>query len=75
MQVKHTEHTEVSKLPSKVVDFSYNLNKNVIQSLQLKLAFLSNLLNSESDLGKTKDILECMRSCMENISLAKSLNI
>ncbi len=65
-------HTEVS-LPNKK-EFNFSLGKSVVQSLQLKLAYLSNILNSESDLGKSKEILDCIQVCMNNISLAKSLN-
>lgn len=66
-----TTHTEVSKLTNnKKVSFSLS----VIQALQLKLAYLSNQLNSESDINKTKGILESMRLCMDNIMMAKSMD-
>jgi hypothetical protein len=76
VQIKENpqEHTEISKLP-KTIDFNMNLNKTVIQSLQLKLAYLSSLLNTESDVTKTKETLECIRICMENIQTAKSNNL
>lgn len=70
-----SKHTEVSKLPPKNMEFNYTLNKSVIQALQLKLAYLTNILNSESDLTKSRDILECIRMCMDNIQMAKSLSV
>jgi uncharacterized Zn finger protein (UPF0148 family) len=74
IQPRQQAHTEVS-LPNKSDFSSFSLNKSVIQSLQLKLAYLSNILNNESDLGKSKEILECIQVCINNITLAKNLNI
>jgi uncharacterized Zn finger protein (UPF0148 family) len=64
----HSQSTELSKVSK---PFEFNVYKNVVQSLQLKLVYLSTLLNAESDLNKTQQILECMRLCMENIKNAK----
>ena len=66
-----SNHTEVSKLPSNI---KISFSNSVIQALQVKLAYLSNTLNSETDTVKTKDILECMRLCMDNIMIAKSMD-
>ena len=66
-----SNHTEVSKLPSNI---KISFSNSVIQALQVKLAYLSNTLNSETDTVKTKDILECMRLCMDNIMMAKSMD-
>ena len=66
--------TEVSTIPKNNVNFNLTLNKNVLNSLQLKLAFLSNLLNTESNIDKTKEILECMKICMDNIQASKNLD-
>jgi uncharacterized Zn finger protein (UPF0148 family) len=66
--------TEVSTIPKNNVNFGLTLNKNVVNSLELKLGYLSNLLNTESNINKTKDILECMRICMDNIQAAQNLN-
>jgi len=66
--------TEVSTLPKNNVNFNLTLNKNILNSLQLKLAYLSNLLNTESNIDKTKEILECMKICMDNIQAAKNLD-
>jgi uncharacterized Zn finger protein (UPF0148 family) len=73
IQVKENRsvHTEVSKLPSNI---KISFSNSVIQALQMKLAYLANTLNTESDLSKTKDILECMRLCMDNIMMAKSMD-
>ncbi len=71
-----SHHTEVSKMPTKSVgDYSMNLSKSVIQSLQMKLIYLSSVLNNELDLAKTKESLECIQMCMNNIQSAKNLNI
>jgi hypothetical protein len=64
--------TDVQKMP-KQINFKYTLNQQVLQSLNVKLAYLSNQLNAETDLIKTKDILECMKLCMENICTASKL--
>ena len=66
--------TEVSTLPKNNVNFNLTLNKNVLNSLQLKLAYLSNQLNTESNIDKTKEILECMKICMDNMQAAKNLD-
>lgn len=75
VQVKSTTtHTEVSKLPPKNnIEFTYNPEQNVLRSLQMKLIYLSNTLNNESDLNKTKVNLECIKLCIENIQIAKNL--
>ena len=65
--------TDVQKLP-KGLNINFSLNSNVIQSLNIKLAYLGNLLNNETDLEKTKHILECMKICMENIQIANKLD-
>ena len=65
-------HTEVSKLPTNKKN---SFSGSVIQALQLKLAYLSNLLNADSDIGKSKEVLECMRLCMDNIMMAKSMEV
>lgn len=70
IQVKHTE---LSKLPKNILDYSMTLSKGVVQSLQLKLGYLSGLLNIETDVNKIKDILESMRICIDNIQNAKNL--
>ncbi len=75
IQLKKPKTTEVSKIPHNNVKFNLTLNKTVVSSLQLKLSYLSNILNNETDLNKTKDILECMRVCMENIQSAQNLNL
>jgi hypothetical protein len=61
--------TDVQKIP-KPINFNYQLNTNIVQSLKVKLAYLSNLLNAETDIDGSKAILECMRLCMENIQTA-----
>ena len=74
IQLKTTQSSEVSKIQQNPVDFNITLNKTVLNSLQMKLAYLSNILNNEKEINKSKEILECMRICMENIQTANSLN-
>jgi uncharacterized Zn finger protein (UPF0148 family) len=74
IQLKSTQSSEVSKIQQNPVDFNITLNKTVLNSLQMKLAYLSNILNNEKEINKSKEILECMRICMENIQTANSLN-
>jgi len=76
VQIKpNTQHTEVSKItPKKNIDFNMNMNGGVLQALQLKLAYLANQLNSEVDLTKTKQILENINLCLNNMELAKNFN-
>jgi hypothetical protein len=65
--------TDVQKMP-KPMNINYQLNTNIVQSLKVKLAYLSNLLNSEIDVAKSKAILDCMKLCMENINTANKLD-
>lgn len=74
IQLKQPQTTEVSKIPQNPVNYNLTLSKSVLNSLQQKLAYLSSILNNESDLNKTKDILDCMRVCMDNIQSAQNLN-
>lgn len=68
--------TDVQKVQTKKNDNSYtfNLSSNLLQSLQVKLAFLSNQLNNETDIDKTKGILECIKICIENVNSLKLLS-
>jgi uncharacterized Zn finger protein (UPF0148 family) len=69
IQLKDSTSTELSKINNIEIHFSTNLQ----QSLQLKLIYLSSLLNNESDLNKTRQILDSIKLCMENIKNAKDL--
>lgn len=68
--------TDVQKVQNKKADYSstYNLSSNLLQSLQVKLAFLSNQLNEETDIEKTKGILDCIKICIENVNSLKLLS-
>jgi hypothetical protein len=69
-----TTHNELQKVLPKKEFQHYNINQTILQSLQVKLAYLSNELNNETDVGKTKDILECIKMCLENINTLKTLS-
>jgi hypothetical protein len=64
--------TEVQNVP-KQINYNYALSQNVLQNLHLKLAYYSTMLNKENDIGKSKEILEAMKLCMENIVIANKL--
>jgi hypothetical protein len=65
--------TEVQKIPKPLNFNKFSISQQVLQSLHVKLAYLSNQLNNETDLEKTRQILECMKLCMENIQAANKL--
>ena len=41
----------------------------MIQSLRLKLAYLSSVLNDTTDLNKTKQILQNIELCVQDIKI------
>lgn len=71
-QTLQVKRTEVSTLPKNRFNFT-PMNLSVIGSLNMKLEYLAKILNQENDIDKTKEILECMRICMQNIETAKVL--
>jgi len=73
IQLKNNKSTELSKVQKNMIDYEMTLNKSVTQSLQLKLAYLSSMLNVETDISKTKEILECIKICIENIQSSKNI--
>jgi uncharacterized Zn finger protein (UPF0148 family) len=66
--------TDIQKLPKQMNYNKFSINQQVLQSLNVKLVYLSNQLNLETDLLKTKEILECIKLCMENIRTASKLD-
>jgi uncharacterized Zn finger protein (UPF0148 family) len=71
VEVKNN-HQELTKV-TKPLDFAFCVNKQLIQSLQVKLIWLSSILNTETDLERTQSILENIQKCIENIKIAKTL--
>ena len=63
------KETAIAKLPKKMSDWSFTIKENMIQSLRLKLAYLSSVLNDTTDLNKTKHILENIELCVQNIKI------
>ena len=63
------KETALAKLPKKMTDFSYTIKENIINSLRVKLAYLSSYLNDTTDLTKTKQILENIQLCVQNIKM------
>ena len=66
------KQTDIQKAP-KPINYNYSLHQNVLQSLHMKLAYYSNMLNKENDIAASKEILEAMKLCMENILVANKL--
>ena len=62
--------TEIQNMP-KQINYNLALYQSVLKSLHLKLAYYSNLLNTENDINKSIEILEAMKLCMDNIAAAK----
>lgn len=51
----------------------FTVEKQVITSLQMKLVYLTNLLNNESDIYKIEKYLQLIKLNIEDISAAKTL--
>jgi hypothetical protein len=62
--------TDIQKVPKQLNYNKYAANQQVVQSLNNKLLYLSGILNTEMDIMKTKQILECMNLCMQLIKQA-----
>ena len=63
------KETAIAKLPKKMTDFSYTIKTNILNSLKVKLAYLSSVLNDNTDLNKTQKILENIQLCVKNIKM------
>ena len=63
------KETAIAKLPKKMSDWSFTIKENMIQSLRLKLAYLSSVLNDTTDLNKTKQILQNIELCVQDIKI------
>jgi hypothetical protein len=61
----------LSKFYKKIPDFNFTVKKNILNSLRMKLAYLSSILNNSNDLNKTQLILQNIELCVNNI---KSIN-
>ena len=61
----------LSKIYKKIPDFNFTVKKNILNSLRMKLAYLSSILNNSNDLNKTQLILQNIEVCENNI---KSIN-
>ena len=58
--------TSLAKVYPKNINFIYG-KEAIINSLRAKLAYLSSILNQTKDLTKTKQILENIELCIQNI--------
>lgn len=53
----------------RTMTIEYTLNTNTLNSLKLKLAYLSTILNETHDLNKTEAILKNIELCLRNIKM------
>ena len=63
------KETAIAKLPKKMTDFSFTIKENMLNSLRVKLAYLSSVLNDTNDLNKTQKILENIQLCVKDIKM------
>jgi hypothetical protein len=63
------KETAIAKLPKKMTDFSFTIKENILNSLRVKLAYLSSVLNDTNDLNKTQKILENIQLCVKDIKM------
>ena len=59
--------TRLAKVYPKTINFDIYGKEAIINSLRAKLAYLSSILNQTKDLTKTKQILENIELCIQNI--------
>ena len=60
----------LQKMPKKIFDFNYLPNKeNIINSLRIKMGYLSSVLNETRDMDKTNSILQNIKLCVEDIKM------
>lgn len=55
--------------PPRMLNYGYNLNVNTLNSLKMKLAYLSSILNQTHDLNKTESILKNIELCLKTIKM------
>jgi uncharacterized Zn finger protein (UPF0148 family) len=53
----------------KILDYSHTVKVNILNSLKLKLAYLSSILNETTDLNKSESILRNIKLCVEDIKM------
>ena len=59
--------TGLAKINKKRFDFNSFTKRSLLNSLKAKLAYLSSILNATYDQNKTKQILENINLCLENM--------
>lgn len=67
---ENPENTQLSNIQPKKV---FTFEKQVVTSLQMKLVYLTNLLNAESDIYKIEKYLQLIKINIEDINAAKAL--
>lgn len=69
VQALELKELGLAKPSRKMIDFSNTVKINILNSLKIKLAYLSSTLNETSDLNKTQSILKNIKLCVKNIKM------
>lgn len=67
------EQNRISGLSKIYSKFVFTFDKHILTSLQMKLVYLTNLLNNESDAFRIEKYLDLIRSCIQNIKEARDI--
>ena len=69
VQALELKELGLAKPTRKIIDFSHTVKLNILNSLKVKLAYLSSTLNETTDLNKTQSILKNIKLCVKNIKM------
>ena len=68
-EIETFHETALTKINKNKINFQYTIKQNILNSLRIKLAYLSSVLNDNLDLVKTQQILNNIELCVKNIKL------
>ena len=68
-EIETFHETALTKISKNKINFQYTIKQNILNSLRIKLAYLSSVLNDNLDLVKTQQILNNIELCVKNIKL------
>ena len=68
-EIETFHETALTKISKNKINFQYTIKHNILNSLRIKLAYLSSVLNDNLDLVKTQQILNNIELCVKNIKL------
>ena len=69
VQALELKELGLAKPTRKIIDFSHTVKLHILNSLKVKLAYLSSTLNETTDLNKTQSILKNIKLCVKNIKM------